>query len=212
MLANVLKGPIAPLVVALAAATVLVAPSASRAGAPLSHPKTGEPAPEFVAMGADGQRHSLSDYRGSTVVLEWTSPVCPYVGQKYSAAVMQTLQRHARGEKAVWLSINTAASTKPGFLTPAAAKARVAATKAVVTAFLFDPDGHIGRSYGARTTPGMYVIDAQGRLAYEGALDDNPENNHTKVRQYVREAIDDLAAKRPVKLAETIPYGCAVEY
>ncbi len=190
----------------------LVAPSAGLASAPLSHIQTGAPAPDFTAMGSDGRQHHLSDYRGSTVVLEWTSPVCPYVGAKYGKQLMQKLQRYARGKKVVWLSIDTADSSKPGFLTPAAATARIAKTKATVSAFLFDTDGSIGRSYGAHTTPGMYVVDARGQLAYQGALDDDPKTDHVAEHPYVRDAIDDLSAGRQVQTPETTPYGCAVEY
>ncbi|MBI3676815.1 MAG: redoxin domain-containing protein [Proteobacteria bacterium] len=192
--------------------TALIAPTEALASAPLSHIQIGALAPDFTAMGSDGRQHHLSDYRGSSVVLEWTSPVCPYVARKYGAQVMQKLQRYAHNKKVVWLSIDTANSSKPGFLTPEAANARIAKTGAIVSAFLFDTNSSIGRSYGARTTPGMYVVDAQGRLAYQGALDDVPETDHAVKRPYVRDAINDLSAGRQVATPETTPYGCAVEY
>ena len=172
----------------------------------------GKPAPDFVAQGMDEKAHRLSDYRGMVVVLEWTSPVCPYTAMKYHSGAMQALQRQARAEGAVWLSIDTAAPGRLGYLTPQAAKARVKKMHAVVSAFLSDPDGRIGRTYGAKSTPQFFIVAPDGRLAYQGAMDDGPESNDAKDPNYVRDALKALAAHRPVAVTETKPYGCPVEY
>ncbi len=178
----------------------------------LSRVEVGAPAPLFTARGADGKRHSLRDYAGKLVVLEWTSPVCPFTAVKYKSGAMQALQRYAISRQIVWLSIDTAAPDKAGFLTPAAARARIAQTRASVTAFLFDVDGAIGRSYGAKTTPSFFVINRDGKLAYEGAMDDQVFTDDAVGREYVKSALDDLIAGRGVQKTETRPQGCAVEY
>jgi len=187
-------------------------PSLALAGEPLSHVEIGALAPNFSALGSDARQHRLSDYVGKVVVLEWTSPVCPYTASKYGSGLLQDIQRRALAKGAIWLSIDTASPGRAGYLSGEAAKARVTKTRARITAFLFDPDGHIGRSYGARTTPGLYVISKAGRLVYQGALDDDPSRKQRGGFDYVTAALDDLSAGRPVRKAETRPYGCAVEY
>ena len=166
----------------------------------------------FSAKGADGRQHRLSDYAGKLVVLEWTSPVCPFTATKYKSGAMQALQNYAASRSIVWLSIDTAARGKAGFLTAAAARARIVETKANVTAFLFDVDGDIARSYGAKTTPSFFIVDRDGKLAYEGAMNADIFDNSFEGRDYIRPALDDLIAGRPVKLPETQPQGCAIEY
>jgi peroxiredoxin len=178
----------------------------------LGRAEIGAPAPDFDLPGADGRHHRLSDYAGKTVVLEWTCPVCPYTAMKYKSGAMQALQRQAAEQGAVWLSIDTAAPGRPGYLTPQAIKARMTETHAVVTAFLSDPDGKAGRAYGAKTTPSFYIIGRGGRLVYQGAMDEDPSADDARGPNYVRAALDDLRQGRPVKTAETHPYGCAVEY
>ncbi len=123
----------------------------------------------FTAKGADGKQHSLRDYAGKLVVLEWTSPVCPFHRreiQKRSNAGAAALRRLA-ATSCGFPSIRPH-PTKPGYLTAAAARARIAQTHATVTAFLFDVDGNIARSYGAKTTPSFFVVDRDGKLAYRG--------------------------------------------
>ena len=178
----------------------------------LSHIDPGAKAPDFAAPGADGRIHHLSDYVGKIVVLEWTSPACPYTGMKYQDGAMQALQKRAGAEGAVWIAIDTAAPGRPGYLTPAGMRARIASTGMHVAAFLSDADGHIGREYGAKTTPHLFVVGRDGRLAYEGAVDDNPAAELPGGPSYVGAAIADLRAGKPVETPETLPYGCAVEY
>jgi peroxiredoxin len=181
-------------------------------GTGLSRVDVGAQAPQFTAKGADGKQHSLRDYAGKLVVLEWTNPVCPFTAVKYKSGAMQALQRYAATRQIVWLSIDTAAPDKAGYLTPPAARARIAQTHATVTAFLFDVDGNIARSYGAKTTPSFFVVNRDGKLAYEGAMDDQVFADDAAGREYVKSALDDLVAGRRVQKTETQPQGCAVEY
>ena len=172
----------------------------------------GASAPLFTAPGADGAQHSLRDYLGKLVVLEWTNPVCPFTAVKYKNGSMQALQRYATSKQIVWLSIDTAASDRSGYLTPAAALARIAQTHAAPTGFLFDVDGKIARSYGAKTTPSFFVIDRNGKLAYQGAMDQQVFADDSPGREYVKTALDELLAGQRVQAPETQPQGCAVEY
>jgi peroxiredoxin len=172
----------------------------------------GQHAPDFTLRGADGLPHRLADYAGAVVVLEWTSPVCPYTEMKYRSGAMQALQKMAHAEGDVWLSIDTAGPNRPGYLSPAAAKTRVETLHATVSAFLSDPEGKVARLYGARVTPTFFIIGPDGRLAYQGAMDDDPGADDIKGKNHVRDALGDLAAGNPVRIAETRPYGCGVEY
>jgi len=198
----------------LAALLILLGPWGSVASADpgLGRVEIGAQAPDRVLLGADGLSHRLSDYRGKTVILEWTSPVCPYTANKYRHGLMQALQRRAARQGAVWLSIDTSSPGKPGFLTPAQAKARIKATGAVVTGFLFDHGGAFARPYGIRTTPSMVMIDGQGRVIYQGAIDQVPETTKPDSKDHISAALDDLKAGRAIRTPETRAYGCAVEY
>jgi peroxiredoxin len=178
----------------------------------LSRVTPGAQAPTFTAKGADGKHHSLRDYAGKLVVLEWTNPVCPFTAVKYKNGAMQALQRYAASQNVVWLSIDTAAPDKAGYLTAAAARARVAQTHATVTAFLFDLDGHIARSYGAKTTPSFFIVDRDGNLAYQGAMDDQVFADQPYGHEYMKSALSDLVAGHRVRDPETQPQGCAIEY
>ena len=196
--------------ISIAAAGIGVQASAHATG--LGRVEVGAPAPPFAAKGADGKKHSLRDYAGKLVVLEWTNPVCPFTAVKYKSGAMQALQRYAASRQIVWLSIDTAAPDKAGYLTPAAARARIAQMHATVTAFLFDVDGNIARSYGAKTTPSFFLVNRDGTLAYEGAMDDQVFADEGQGREYVKSALDDLVAGRRVQKTETQPQGCAIEY
>jgi peroxiredoxin len=200
-----------PTSVAALAALVGLA-GAAGAQIPLGRVDIGQRAPDFTLEGADGHSHHLADYAGKVVVLEWMSPVCPFTALKYKSGAMQALQSQARKDGDVWLSINTSGPDRPGFLNPAAAKARIGRMHATVSAYLFDPDGKVGRLYGAKVTPTFFIIGPDGRLAYEGAMDDDPSVDDFAGKNYVREALDDLAAGRAVRTPETRTYGCGVEY
>jgi peroxiredoxin len=180
--------------------------------AELGRVHAGAEVPGFSAKGADGKLHHLRDYAGKLVVLEWTNPVCPFTAVKYQSGAMQALQNYAASHDIVWLSIDTASPEKSGYLSAAAARARIAQTHAKVTAFLFDLDGNIARSYGAKTTPSFFVVDRGGRLAYQGAMDDQVFADDATGREYMKSALADLLAGQRVQTAETRPQGCAVEY
>jgi peroxiredoxin len=178
---------------------------------PLSHVAVGAPAPDFTLRGADGAVHRLSDYRGKIVFLNWTSPVCPFTAHQYATHAMQDLQARVAKDGAVWLAINTSKPGRPGYLTADQAKARLAKLQARVTAFLFD-DGQVGRTYGARATPAIYVIDKTGRVAYEGAFDDDAGGTGVVRHVYGRDALNALRAGKPVATPQTQQAGCPVEY
>lgn len=197
--------------VCLAAAGAVALAGHAALGQALGHLTVGAIAPDFSLQGADGHRHQLSDYRGKVVVLNWTSPVCPFTAHQYDTHAMQKLQRQAASQGAVWLAINTSKPGRPGFLTPVQAKARLGKLKAHVTAFLFD-DGAVGRLYGARDTPTIYVIGKDGRLDYQGAFDDDSAGTGVVHHVYGAEALSDLKAGKPIKVAETRQVGCPVEY
>jgi len=197
-------------IVSIAVAGIGMAGLAHATG--LGRVDVGTQAPQFTAKGADGKQHSLHDFAGKLVVLEWTNPVCPFTAIKYKSGAMQALQRYAASRQIVWLSIDTAAPDKAGYLSPSAARARIAQTHATVTAFLFDVDGSIARSYGAKTTPSFFVVNRDGKLAYEGAMDEQVFADQAAGSEYVKSALDDLVAGRRVQKTETQPQGCAVEY
>ena len=196
----------------LAGAAAALAPPPALAQ-PLGRVETGARAPDFVLPSAAGRRVRLSSLRGRPVVLEWTSPACPFTAAKYARAALPALQRTAAARGFAWLCIDTAAPSRPGHLSPAQARIRVADHGLTVTAFLLDESGRVGRLYGARTTPSAYVVGADGRLAYQGAVDDDPwAEAGPGVLDHLRDALDDVAAGRPVRRPETRPYGCPVEY
>jgi peroxiredoxin len=206
-----LKGiTLAASIFSIAVAGMGLAGSAYATG--LGRVDVGAQAPQFTAKGADGKQHSLHDYAGKLVVLEWTNPVCPFTAIKYKSGAMQALQRYAASRQIVWLSIDTAAPGKAGYLTQSAARARLTQTHATVTAFLFDVDGNIARSYGAKTTPSFFVVNRDGKLAYEGAMNDQVFADDVSGSEYVKTALDDLIACRRVQKTETQPQGCAGEY
>ena len=168
-----------------------------------AQPKTGAPAPEFKLKDQAGKLHSLDQYRGKIVVLEWTNPTCPFVVKHYDKKTMTQLA--AAHPDVIWLTINSSHYTTD-------AKNTAWAKKEGVRYVLNDAQGDVGKRYGARTTPHMYVIDAQGILVYQGAIDDNPYFDRRQDVNYVAQALQDLAAKRPVRQSETQPYGCSVKY
>ncbi|GGF31289.1 thioredoxin family protein [Aliidongia dinghuensis] len=175
----------------------------------------GAPAPDFSARDTKGALVHLSDYRGRVVVLEWTNDACPFVAKHYRSGNMQALQRTYTGEGVVWLTVASSAEGEPGYVTPAEADRDTAARDAAPTAVLLDPGGTVGRLYGARATPHMFVIDKAGQLVYRGAIDDMPSTNPADVaiaHNYVKAALDETLAGRPVAVSATTAYGCSVKY
>lgn len=177
--------------------------------------KVGEPAPGFEAVDTGGKTHRLEDYAGQVVVLEWTNHDCPYVRKHYDAGNMQAQQRAAAEAGVAWLSVISSAPGKQGHVSAAEADALTADRNASPAAVLLDPEGRMGRAYGARTTPHMYVIDGRGTLVYQGGIDSirstNP-NDIDQARQHVRVALDEVLAGEAVSEAVTRPYGCSIKY
>jgi peroxiredoxin len=158
--------------------------------------------------------HALADYRGSTVVLEWTNHECPYTVKHYQARAMQALQEKATADGVVWFSIISSAPGTQGHVTAAEADALTQSRKAAPTAVILDADGAIARLYEAKTTPHMFVINANGAIVYMGAIDDQPSarGDPKAARNYVQLALSELAAGRPVSVPATQPYGCSIKY
>lgn len=176
---------------------------------------TGAPAPAFSVQDAAGATRTLVEFRGRVVVLEWTNHGCPYVRKHYDSGNMQALQRQAAADGIVWLQVISSAPGEQGHLDGAGAQARVRQDNAAPAATLLDASGAMGRAYGARNTPHMFVIGADGALLYQGAIDDRPSARPSSLEgatNYVRAALADIAAGRPVAIRETTPYGCAVKY
>lgn len=176
---------------------------------------TGAPAPAFSVPDANGAARTLAEFAGRTVVLEWTNYGCPYVRKHYDSRNMQTLQQEASASGVVWLQVISSAPGKQGHLDGPGALARVRTDDAHPTATLLDPSGAMGRAFGARNTPHMFVIGGDGRVLYQGAIDDRPSARPETLAgatNYVRAALADISAGRPVAVAETTPYGCSVKY
>ncbi|WP_406852500.1 redoxin domain-containing protein [Brevundimonas sp. BH3] len=174
----------------------------------------GDMAADFTLVDAEGVSHKLSDYRGKTVVLEWTNEGCPYVKKHYTGA-MQALQRDATADGVVWLTIISSAPTTQGYVEGEEAKAWKAKHNAAFSHLLLDPTGEVGKLYDAKTTPDMRVIDAEGRLIFVGGIDDKPTSKVEDLQaatNYVKAALTDHKAGRPVTTTFAQPYGCAIKY
>jgi len=191
-----------------AALALLVSPA-------FANPVIGQPAPDFSVTDAAGKTQALSAYKGKTVVLEWNNPECPFVRKHYGATNMQKQQAEAAAQGVVWLTVNSGAEGKQGHLDAAAATSYVAKVEGKEAAYLLDADGKVGHSYDAKTTPHMYVIDKTGTLRYMGGIDSiasTDKDDIPKATQYVRQALGELAAGKPVSVTMSEPYGCSVKY
>ena len=169
-------------------------------------PKIGMPAPDFTALDSQGVQHTLADYRGKIVILEWTNHQCPFVGKHYNTGNMQALQQYATGAGVTWLSMISSAPGTQGYVSGPEADALTAKRRAAPTAVLLDPQGVVGRLYDARTTPHMYIIDATGTLVYMGGIDDKPSTQNADVKtatNYVRVALDEVRSAKPVSTPVT---------
>ncbi|MGH1456164.1 MAG: thioredoxin family protein [Alphaproteobacteria bacterium] len=175
----------------------------------------GEMAPAFTATDINGDEFSLEDQKGKIVVLEWTNHLCPFVKKHYSSGNMQTLQKSATDNGVVWVSIVSSAPEKQGSMSAEEAQALVIEKGANATTRIMDPSGAIGKMYDAKTTPHMFVISPEGKLVYNGAIDDNPNPDPKSIegsKNLVMAALDDLSAGRVVEIPRTAPYGCSVKY
>jgi len=193
---------------------VLMAALAASAGVVMALPP-GSMAPEFKGADSNGMTHSLSEYRGKYVVLEWANQGCPYEQKHYKSGNMESLQKEWTGKGVVWLSILSSSPGQQGYVTPAEENDYLKAMKASPTAALLDPTGAIGHLYDARTTPHMFVIDPAGKIVYQGAIDDKPTPDPSSLKSadnYLNDALNAAMAGKPVTVAVTKPYGCSVKY
>ena len=194
----------------IATAAALFATGAAHAAATV-----GQPAPDFTLTDATGKPVRLSDFKGKHVVLEWTNPGCPFVRKHYDSGNMPATQKDATGKNVVWLSINSTEKASSDYLEPARLSAWLAERKAVPTAVLMDEEGTVGKSYGARTTPHMYIVNPQGVLVYAGGIDSIPSARPAdieKATNYVKTGLAQALAGQPIADANTKPYGCSIKY
>lgn len=175
----------------------------------------GKAAPGFTLTDVNGNSHNLSDFKGKYVVLEWINFDCPFVVKHYSGENMQSLQNHYREQGIVWLLICSSAPGKQGHFDNAEIKKRIADNKINVDGYLIDEDGKVGKLYDARTTPHMYIINPEGNLVYQGAIDDKKSTNKDDIpdsKNFVKAAFDELLGGKAVSTHTTQPYGCSVKY
>lgn len=178
-------------------------------------PKVGEPAPSFSVVDSNGKTRSLSEFKGKYVVLEWYNKDCPFVRKHYDGGNMQSLQKAYTGKGVAWLGVISSVKGKQGHLSAAEANQQIQKEKAVVTAVLLDADGKVGKAYGAKTTPHMYIVAPDGKLVYQGGIDDKPSADSADIatsRNHVKAALDEAMAGKPVTVATSEPYGCSVKY
>ncbi len=194
----------------LAVLMLTALPQAARAEAEI-----GQAAPGFTLTGIDGAAHSLAEYAGKTVVLEWTNFECPFVKKHYVSGNMQKLQEEYTAKGVIWLSVNSSAPGNQGNFESAEWQKRAADWNVKSTAILLDPDGTAGHAYGAKTTPHLFIVDGKGALVYRGAIDDAPGTDAAQIagaKNYVRAALDAVLAGEPVAEPSTKSYGCSVKY
>lgn len=178
-------------------------------------PRVGTTAPEFTVPDAHGKIESLSQYKGKYVVLEWFNPDCPFVRKHYFSHNMQTLQKEFTAKGVVWLTIDSSAPGEQGNLSPTDARQQMTDWKMKSTAFLLDPNGKVGHKYGATNTPHMFVINPEGKVIYEGAIDSKPSTDQSDIAtatNYVKVALTDAMAGKPIATTTTKAYGCGVKY
>lgn len=181
----------------------------------LAQARTGQPAPAFTLTDLDGRKFALADLRGKFVVLEWTNPSCPFVQKHYDSGNMQSLQKRFTAEGVQWVVINSTAASHSEYVKPAEQKAWLQKQGAAATLAALDADGTLGRAYGARVTPHMFVIDPNGVLVYAGAIDDIRSANPADVKtanNYIVQVFSELRAGKPVSAPNTNAYGCTIKY
>ena len=178
-------------------------------------PSLGSPAPQFKGIDSNGNKVSLSDFQGKIVILEWTNHDCPYVRRQYMTGNMQMVQVKARDMGVVWITVISSAPGTQGYVNKRQANKLTSSRKALPSHVVMDPSGVIGKLYGARTTPHMYILDKKGILVYKGAIDDKPTSwgkIDAKTKNYVLDALTELMAGNIITHAATQPYGCSVKY
>jgi peroxiredoxin len=174
----------------------------------------GQPAPDFTGTDINGKTIKLSDYQGKIVVLESYNSDCPFCHNQYKTGAAQALQKELAEKGVVWLMVNSVNPRNPSHRTASQAQQEWTDLKMAATAWIDDSTGTIGHLYGMKTTPHVFVVDKTGKVVYAGAMDDQPDPVHDPktARNYVRETVDDLLAGKPIEVAQTKPYGCAVHY
>lgn len=184
-------------------------------GAAFAAPQTGQPAPDFTLTDSNGQSHKLSDSKGKLVVLEWLNHGCPFVKKHYGSGNMQQLQKEFTGKGVVWLSIVSSAPGKQGHMSPEETNKAKEESGSAATAVLIDEDGTVGRLYEAKTTPHMFIVGPEGTLIYSGAIDSVSSPDPADVvgaKNYVKQALEEALAGKPVSEPSTKAYGCGVKY
>ncbi len=197
-----------PMIVPMAFLAALAIPASANLTA-------GNPARDFKLRDTDNNVIQLAQYKGKTVVLEWHNPGCPFVKKHYGSGNMQGTQAAALAQGAVWLTINSGAPGKQGHMTGPQAAALVKEQGVRSTEYLLDPQGVVGKAYGAKTTPQIFIINPAGTIVYQGAIDDKPTAKVEDIagaRNHVKAALAEMKAGKPVSVAETKPYGCSVKY
>ena len=199
-----------PVLAGIASLVVALVPISAAAQAVV-----GSPAPNFTATDSHGQTHTLSEYRGKYVVLEWHNRDCPYTHKHYVSGNMEALQKEWTAKDVVWFTVISSAPGKQGYVTDAEENEYLQQMHADPTAVLMDPEGKLGHLYDAKTTPEMYVIDPEGKLIYEGAIDDRPTTDVSDIKgadNYLNDALMEAMAGKPVVHSYTRSYGCSVKY
>jgi peroxiredoxin len=176
--------------------------------------EVGKPAPDFTATDINGKTIKLSDYAGKIVVLESYNSDCPFCNNQYKTGATQDLQKELAAKGVVWLIVNSVNPNNPSHRTPEQARQEIADKNIVAAAWIDDSSGAVGHLYDMKTTPDVYVIDKNGVLVYQGAIDNKPDPQHDPrtARNYVRETVNDVLAGKPVAVSQTKPYGCGVKY
>ncbi|HKP93082.1 MAG TPA: redoxin domain-containing protein [Chthoniobacterales bacterium] len=195
--------------------TTLLTLAASTALFAVDSPAVGTNAPDFSVTDSKGKTQSVSQYKGKYVVLEWFNPECPFVKKHYGSGNMQKLQEEFTAKGVVWLTIDSSAPGLEGHLNAEQANAKMTEWKTKQTALLIDADGKAGRAYGAKNTPHMFVINPEGKIVYEGAIDSKATPNPADIADstnYVKVALNESMGGKTVSNANTKPYGCSVKY
>ena len=177
--------------------------------------KIDQQAPAFTLKDSQGESHSLSDFKGKYVVLEWINFDCPFVKKHYNSGNMQNLQKKYTGEDVVWLAVCSSAPGKQGHFDSEEITDRITEYGGAMTAYLIDEEGKVGKSYGAKTTPHMYVINPDGLLIYAGGIDNIPSADEADIPEatnYVAEALNAAMNGKDVETKTSKPYGCSVKY
>lgn len=194
---------------ALAASASLLAGTAHAAAA------VGQPAPAFTLTDTSGKTRTLAEFKGKTVVLEWTNPGCPFVRKHYDSANLPGLQKEFTAKDVVWLAVNSTEKAASDYLPPQQLARWIQDKSGAPTATLMDEEGSVGKAYGARTTPHMYIINPQGTLVYAGGIDSIASARASDIQtatNYVRQGLNEALAGKPISQAQTAPYGCTIKY